>query len=125
MSFKHLNMPTNYKSVNNLKVSEDLLYFVDNELLKDTGISPEKFWLGFSEAVHELAPKNRELINTREILQKKIDDWHIKNKGKKIKLDDYKKFLKEIGYLKDEGPDFKIETDNVDEEITQIAGPQL
>ncbi len=125
MSFKHLNMPTNYKSVNNLKVSEDLLYFVDNELLKDTGISPEKFWLGFSEAVHELAPKNRELINTREILQKKIDDWHIKNKGKKTKLEDYKKFLKEIGYLKDEGPDFKIETDNVDEEITQIAGPQL
>ena len=125
MSFKHLIMQASYKSVNNLKVSEDLLSFVDNELLKDTGISPEKFWLGFSNAVHELAPKNKELINTREILQKKIDDWHIKNKGKKTKLEDYKKFLKEIGYLKDEGPDFIIETDNVDEEITKIAGPQL
>ena len=118
-------MQASYKSVNNLKVSEDLLSFVDNELLKDTGISPEKFWLGFSNAVHELAPKNKELINTREILQKKIDDWHIKNKGKKTKLEDYKKFLKEIGYLKDEGSDFIIETDNVDEEITKIAGPQL
>ena len=125
MSFKHLIMQASYKSVNNLKVSEDLLSFVDNELLKDTGISPEKFWLGFSNAVHELAPKNKELINTREILQKKIDDWHIKNKGKKTKLEDYKKFLKEIGYLKDEGPDFIIETDNVDKEITKIAGPQL
>jgi len=33
--------------------------------------------------------------------------------------------LKEIGYLKEVGPDFKIKTKNVDEEITSIAGPQL
>ena len=118
-------MPTNYKSVNNLKVSEDLISFVDNELLKDTDISPEKFWLGFSEAVHTLAPKNKELLKIRESLQKKIDDWHIKNKGKEIKIEEYKKFLTEIGYLKNEGPDFKIETDKVDDEITKIAGPQL
>ena len=118
-------MPTNYKSVNNLKVSEDLISFVDNELLKDTDISPEKFWLGFSEAAHDLAPKNKELLKIRESLQKKIDDWHIKNKGKEIKIEEYKKFLTEIGYLKNEGPDFKIETDKVDDEITKIAGPQL
>jgi malate synthase len=118
-------MPTNYKSVNNLKVSEDLLSFVDNELLHDTGINPEKFWLGFSEAVHTLAPKNKELLKIRENLQKKIDDWHIKNKGKEIKIEEYKIFLTEIGYLKNEGPDFKIDTDKVDDEITKIAGPQL
>jgi len=118
-------MPTNYKSVNNLKVSEDLISFVDNELLKDTDISPEKFWLGFSEAAHNLAPKNKELLKIRESLQKKIDDWHIKNKGKEIKIEEYKKFLTEIGYLKNEGPDFKIETDKVDDEISKIAGPQL
>ena len=125
MSFKHLEMSTNYKSVNNLKVSEDLLSFVDNELLKDTEIGPEKFWLRFSEALHDLAPKNKELIKKRQILQKKIDEWHVKNKGKDIKLEEYKKFLQEIGYLIDEGPDFKIETDNVDDEIKKIAGPQL
>jgi malate synthase len=51
--------------------------------------------------------------------------WHIKNKGNEIKLDEYKKFLYEIGYLKEEGPDFSIETENVDDEITKIAGPQL
>jgi malate synthase len=118
-------MSSNYKSVNNLKVSEDLLSFVDNELLKNTEISPEKFWLGLSEALHDLAPKNKELIKKRQILQKKINEWHVKNKGKDIKLEKYKKFLQEIGYLKDEGPDFKIETDNVDDEITKIAGPQL
>ena len=49
----------------------------------------------------------------------------LKIKEKKFKIEEYKKFLKEIGYLKDEGPDFKIETKNVDDEITQIAGPQL
>ena len=118
-------MPTNYQSINNLKVSKELISFVDNELLIDTNISSAKFWSGFDKAVHDLAPKNRELLNIRKELQKKIDDWHIKNKGVSIKITEYKKFLKEIGYLKDEGPDFKIETSNVDDEITQIAGPQL
>ena len=118
-------MPTSYKSVNDLKVSEDLFLFVNNELLKDTDVKPERFWLGFSKAVHNLAPKNGELIKNRERLQKKIDDWHIKNKGNQIKTKVYKKFLKEIGYLVDVGSDFKIETDKVDNEIKKIAGPQL
>ena len=116
---------TNYQSVYNLKVSAELLSFINDQLLNNIDISPKKFWSGFDKAIHELAPKNRELIKTREILQKKIDNWHIKNKGKEIKIDEYKKFLKEINYLKDEGPDFKIETLNVDDEITKIAGPQL
>ena len=118
-------MSTSYKNVNNLKVAEDLLLFVNNELLKDTDINPEKFWLGLNEAAHDLAIKNRELVDKRENLQKKIDTWHIKNKGNQIKIDEYKKFLKEIGYLLDEGKDFNIETNNVDDEITKIAGPQL
>ena len=118
-------MDQDYLNVNNLKVSSVLLEFVNNELLSDTGITPEKFWSGFDKSVHELAPKNIELIKIREELQKKIDEWHIKNKGDEIKFDNYKKFLKEIGYLKDEGPDFKIETSNVDNEIAKIAGPQL
>jgi malate synthase len=118
-------MPNNYVSINNLKVSEKLLSFINDELLIDTNISSEKFWYGFDKAIHELLPKNKELIKVRESLKKKIDDWHIKNRGNKIVIEDYKKFLKEIGYLKDEGPDFKIETTNVDDEISQIAGPQL
>ncbi len=118
-------MTAKYHSVNNLKVSEELLFFVNNELFNGTDISPEKFWEDFDKAVHELAPKNKELIDFRETLQKKIDKWHIDNKGKDIQINEYKSFLKEIGYLRDEGPDFKIETSNVDEEITSIAGPQL
>ena len=118
-------MSKNYQNVNNLKISEELLSFVNKELLKDLDISSEKFWEGFDKAVHDLAPKNKELIQIRENLQKKIDDWHINNKGNEIEIEQYKKFLKEIGYLKEEGSDFKIETKNVDDEITQIAGPQL
>ena len=118
-------MSKNYQNVNNLKISEELLSFVNKELLKDLDISSEKFWEGFDNAVHDLAPQNKELIQIRENLQKKIDDWHINNKGNEIEIEQYKKFLKEIGYLKEEGPDFKIETNNVDDEIAQIAGPQL
>ena len=118
-------MHEKYISVNSLKVSENLSKFVNEELLNDIDISPEKFWLGFEKAVNELAPKNKELINFRENLQKKIDEWHIKNKGQEFNLNKYKKFLFDIGYLKEEGPDFSIETKNVDSEITKIAGPQL
>ncbi len=118
-------MKINYQTVNNLKVSENLLSFVNNELLKDTNISQEKFWSGFDKSVHELAPKNKELIDIRKSLQKKIDAWHIKNKSNEFEISEYKKFLKDINYLRDEGPDFVIETKNVDSEIKEIAGPQL
>ena len=118
-------MEKKYQDVNNLQISEELLSFVNTEILKDTNISPKKFWQGFDAAVHELSPKNKKLIEKREVLQKKIDDWHINNKGNEIKIEEYKKFLKEIDYLKDEGADFKIETKNVDDEIAKIAGPQL
>ena len=79
-------MPDKYININTLKVSESLSNFVNEELLTDTGVSTDQFWLGFEKTVNELEPKNRELINTRETLQKKIDDWHIKNKGNEIKL---------------------------------------
>jgi malate synthase len=118
-------MKKQYTKVHNLSVSNKLLNFVNEELLKDTNISSEKFWEGFDRVVHELAPKNKDLLEIRKDLQKKIDDWHILNKGNEINLKEYKKFLKEIGYLKEVGPDFKIKTNKVDEEITSIAGPQL
>ena len=118
-------MQEKYININSLKVSENLAKFISEELLEDLNISPEKFWIGFEKVVKELAPKNKELINIRENLQKKIDEWHIKNKGNEFNLNEYKKFLIEIDYLKEEGPDFLIETKNVDDEITKIAGPQL
>ena len=118
-------MQDKYININTLKVSESLSKFIDEELLKEIKISKDKFWLGFEKVVNELAPKNKELINIRAILQKKIDEWHKKNLGNKFDLNNYKHFLNEIGYLKKEGPDFEIETKNVDDEIKNIGGPQL
>ena len=118
-------MKKNYEEVNNLKISSELLRFVNNEILRDTDVSPEKFWSDFDQIVHELAPINKKLLDKRQDLQKKIDDWHIENKGKEFDIHKYKKFLNEIGYLKDQGPDFIIETKNIDDEISTIAGPQL
>ena len=88
-------MPTNYQSVNNLKVSKDLLLFINNELFEDLEIDTKEFWVEFDKVVHELAPINKKLLKVRESLQKEIDNWHIKNKGNQINLEDYKK-VKEI-----------------------------
>ena len=118
-------MKEKFIKINNLSVDKILADFIDNELLLGTNISPKKFWDGFDKVVHELAPKNRELLEIRETIQKEIDLWHKKNKFDEFNLEDYKNFLKDIGYLKEEGPEFKIETKNLDTEISSIAGPQL
>ena len=118
-------MQKKYTKINSLKVSNELLEFVNNELLQGAEITSDNFWAGFDKAVNELAPKNKELLKIRDEFQKKIDDWHKKNIGNNIILDAYKEFLLEIGYLKKQGEDFNIETDNIDDEIAKIAGPQL
>ena len=118
-------MKEKYKIINNLSVSESLLNFVNNELLTGTKIKKENFWKGFDKYVHELAHKNKELLEIREKLQKKIDDWHKDRRGEKFDVKKYTKFLKKIGYLKKTGPDFKIKTKNLDTEISSICGPQL
>jgi len=109
----------------NLKVNHDLLEFVNDDLLPGTNIDPIKFWSGFDKAVHELTTINKKLLFIRDEMQKKIDKWHVDNKGKEFDTKAYENFLKEIGYLVKEGPAFSIETKNVDSEISNIAGPQL
>ena len=108
-----------------IKVDPKLLDFINNEVLADLQISEEKFWSGFSDIVDIFFPQNVELINKRKDLQKALNKWHKNNKSKEVNIEDYKKFLKEINYLVEEGPDFKITTSNVDEEISTICGPQL
>ena len=50
-------------AINNLKVDENLLDFIDNEVIPGTGIDPKKFWSEFDKSIHELSPKNKELIH--------------------------------------------------------------
>ncbi len=114
-----------YIEKHNFKISSILYDFVNKEVLKDLDISAEDFWVKFEQVVKELAPKNKELIKKREDIQKKIDNWHKQNKDKDFDKIEYLNFLKSIGYIVDNGEDFKISTSNVDEEISSIAGPQL
>jgi malate synthase len=118
-------MAKKYILLGQLSIASKLLDFVNNELLPDTGVTKENFWNGLDKCAHELAPKNRKLLEFRENLQKKIDVWHRDKKGEKIDIKEYKNFLVNIGYLKKEGKKFQIETKNVDSEISTIAGPQL
>ena len=114
-----------YMSVGNLSIHADLLEFVNDQLLAGTSISIQDFWQGFDEAVHKLAPKNRALLAHRAELQSKIDNYLIENRDNGIDGDAYQAFLKEIGYIVEEGADFSINTSQVDDEIATIAGPQL
>ena len=110
---------------NGLKINTKLLNFVNNEIIPGTNIKSEEFWTKFGKIVHELAPVNRKLIKKREEIQKKLDEWHIKNKGKELNKKEYLDYLKSISYIVEEKDKFNIETTNVDEEIAKIAGPQL
>ncbi|MFH6784336.1 MULTISPECIES: malate synthase G [Methylobacterium] len=113
------------KTVGGVSVAGVLHDFVVGEALPGTGIGPEAFWNGLSAIVRDLAPRNRALLETRDALQAKIDAWHRERAGKPVDEAAYKAFLTEIGYLlPDPGP-VQVRTDNVDDEIATIAGPQL
>ena len=110
---------------NGLKINTKLFDFVNNEIIPGTGVKPEEFWTSFAKIVHELQPINKKLIQKREEIQKKIDEWHKKRKGKDLNKNEYLDFLKSISYIVEEKGNFNIETANVDDEIATIAGPQL
>jgi malate synthase len=107
-----------------LKIATELRDFVEQEALPGTGVSADAFWQGLSGIVHDLAPENRALLEKRDALQAKIDVWHRAHPGP-VDLPAYKAFLKEIGYLVEEGGAFAVTTANVDPEIASISGPQL
>ena len=108
-----------------LQVDSAMVRFVEDLALPGTGVQATTFWQGFSDAVHELGPKNRACLARRDALQGQIDAWHIAHRGKASDATSYRDFLGEIGYLEPEGDDFNIETSNTDPEIASVAGPQL
>ena len=108
-----------------LQVDSALVAFIEDEALPGSGVTPDAFWQGFSQLVHEMGDRNRALLAERETLQQQIDDWHIAHRGRQHDAESYRSFLTDIGYLVPEGPDFTIETANVDPEIATVPGPQL
>jgi len=111
--------------VGGLQVAKVLFDFVNNEAIPGTGIAAEKFWAGAEAVINDLAPKNRALLAKRDQIQAQIDGWHQAHAGQAHDAAAYKAFLQEIGYLLPEPADFQVSTQNVDEEIARLAGPQL
>lgn len=116
---------SNTTSHGGLTIATELYNFVNDDLLRGAPITAQAFWDGFDAAVHRLAPKNADLLAQRGQLQRQIDSWLKDNASGGIDQKDYEAFLTKIGYLCPEGPDFAIDTANVDDEIATIAGPQL
>ncbi|OOY22542.1 malate synthase G [Thioclava sediminum] len=110
---------------NELQVAVELAAFIEDQALPGTGVAPERFWEGLSDLLHTQGQKNRALLETREAIQSKLDDWHAHHRAEGFDFEDYKSFLKEIGYLLPEGDDFKIETPETDPEFATVCGPQL
>ena len=118
------------KSSNNshelgLNISPNLKEFLEKEVLPGLNISADSYWQAFEQIIEEFSPRNKELLNVREEIQAKIDNWHLDRKGSEHNHEEYKKFLEEIGYIAPRSSKFSITTDNVDPEIKTIAGPQL
>ncbi len=110
--------------IGGLSVAGPLHRFVVEEALPGSGVDPDEFWAGADALIHDLAPRNRELLARRDELQATIDGYHRDNPGRPDP-EAYTAFLHEIGYLLDEPDDFEISTEDVDDEVARIAGPQL
>ncbi|WP_022964657.1 malate synthase G [Halopseudomonas pelagia] len=111
--------------IQGLQIDSALHRFIEQNALPGTGLDAGAFWSGFSQLVHDLAPKNHELLAERDRLQTELDQWHAANPGPISDMPAYREFLTSIGYLKAVPDDFRISTANTDSELTQQAGPQL
>ncbi|MDG1282029.1 MAG: malate synthase G [Pseudorhodobacter sp.] len=108
-----------------INVDGQLASFIEDKALPGTGVAADAFWKGFSALINELGPRNKALLEKRDVIQAKIDAWHVGRRNQAHDPAAYQAFLKEIGYLVPEGGDFQIDTANTDPEIATIAGPQL
>ena len=111
--------------ISGLQIDRELVDFVANEAIKGTDVTSDGFWAAMAEVLNAHRDTNKALLEKRELMQAQIDDWHKARQGQPHDTAAYKTFLQEIGYLVPEGADFTIDTQNVDDEIAKIAGPQL
>ncbi|MBH3329204.1 malate synthase G [Pseudomonas oryzihabitans] len=116
---------TDRTTLGRLQVATELQRFIDEEVLPGTGLDTAAFWSGVDQLVHELAPRNRELLAERDRLQVELDNWHSAHPGPVTDLPAYQRFLEGIGYLQPVPGQVQASTSGVDREIAEQAGPQL
>ncbi|TQS72402.1 malate synthase G [Rhodobacteraceae bacterium] len=108
-----------------LQVAPVLADFIETRALPDTGVTPAQFWQALADLVAEFSDENQALLDHREELQSRIDDWHLHHRAQGHDATAYKAFLKDIGYIAPEVEDFTITTPPLDPEISSLCGPQL
>ena len=99
--------------------------FIEMRALPGTGIDPHAFWAGTADLLARFAPENGALLRKRDTLQAQIDSWHEQRRGQPHDAQAYQAFLHDIGYLVPEPEPFAIGSENVDDEVARLAGPQL
>ena len=112
----------NYIKCGSLNIHSVLDKFLKDEVLPGLDLKSDEFWEKFEDLLKEFHQRNKDLLAKRSLLQDQISSWHRNND---FDLNEYKKFLQEIGYLEEVPDDFKITTRNTDPEISSIPGPQL
>ena len=116
---------TDYKERGGLRVSTELARLIEQDVAPGVGLDVARFWAGFEALLDQLVPINEALLARRNQLQLAIDQWHGARRGQPFDVAAHEAHLSSIGYLVAEGPDFLIGTQNVDAEISRLAGPQL
>ncbi|MGH6796717.1 MAG: malate synthase G, partial [Methylocella sp.] len=113
-----------YEKIGEIGVAKTLRDFIGNEVLPGTDIDAGQFWRGLAGLIREFAPPIRDQLRFRDMLQEKIDAYHRATATRPFDPADYENFLRKIGYLVPEPPNFTVRTENV-LEIARVAGPQL
>ncbi|WP_439491144.1 malate synthase G [Blastomonas fulva] len=116
---------SDYIQSNGISIDSALHGFITDSVLAPLALDADRFWADFAALLDRFVPVNRALLDKREDLQAKIDDWHRARKGQPLNAMEYRTFLYDIGYLVTEPQPFAIGTTNVDPEIATMAGPQL
>ncbi len=116
---------TNYDQRGGLRVSTGLAQLIEQDVAPGVGLDVARFWAGFETLLDQLVPINQALLAKRDQLQLAIDQWHGARRGQPVDVAAHEAHLSGIGYLVPEGPDFLVGTQNVDAEISRLAGPQL
>src|SRR5882724_5279488 len=113
-----------YEQRAGLGVAQPLLDFVEREALPGTGVGTAAFWQGLATLLGRLSPRNKELLGKRDALQAQIDAWYAARAGQPVDVEAQIALLRGIDYLAPEPGPFKIDSRNVDVELSGIAGPQ-
>ncbi|MFD0943070.1 malate synthase G [Savagea faecisuis] len=113
-----------YVDHGSIQIEKTLYHWVNEHVLRGLQMEAPTFWTHFEKLITTFTPRNRALLEKRDELQRQISSWHEKNDWRAQK-EEYRQFLKDIGYLEEPKSAEPVDPKNVDDEIAKQAGSQL